>query len=155
MFGSEVALFGLHRSSVCVCVCTCMNSLPSPLPARFRFVADGEEAFLARRALLPPVSRLYNPTFASVQLPAGALNPVREFQLCGLTRVGLQPVSGGAGRDPLAVLAVDGRALQAGEAAARLLGERVLGPFGEAFNCASERKRFRYDKRSFLGDFCG
>lgn len=64
IFGSEVMLFGLHKSSkhACVRVYTrmCIKYLPSPLFAWFSFVVNGEEAFLARRALLPPMSGLYN-----------------------------------------------------------------------------------------------
>lgn len=49
-------------------------------------------------------------------------------------------MSGGAGGDPLAVLTVDGGALQALEAAARLLCHRVFRPNRETFNCVSKKK---------------
>lgn len=49
-------------------------------------------------------------------------------------------MSGGAGRDPLAVLTVDGRALQAVEAATRLLCDWVFRPFRETFDCRSKRR---------------
>lgn len=48
-------------------------------------------------------------------------------------------MSGGAGGDPLAVLTVDGGALQALEAATRLLCHRVFRPNRETFNCVSKK----------------
>lgn len=52
-----------------------------------------------------------------------------------LTGVQLESVSAAAGRNPLAVLAVDLGALEAGDAAARLLRHGVLGPLHEALHC--------------------
>lgn len=74
---------------------------------------------------------------ASVQLQVALFR--ERISALRLTRIRLQPVSGDAGGDPLAVLTVDGGALQAVEAATRLLCDRVFGPFRETFNCRSKR----------------
>lgn len=119
-------------------ICAHPDSL-GPLFALLAVVVCGEVARLARKTLLPPVSGLCELTakpFLNAPSP-GALMflPTLCPRSTHLTGVQLESVSAAAGRNPLAVLAVDLGALEAGDAAARLLRHGVLGPLHEALHC--------------------